>query len=80
MAQYVKQTEGLVFKAIVLSTFVVALSTLANHGYNVLLERFDNLVASNYGVLAESDDPQLRQAGQEVTSSYSSHRQNNQWA
>lgn len=64
------------FKAIVLSAFVVGVSTLANHGYTVLLEQLDNLVASSYGVLAESDDPQLRRAGQEVTSSYTSYHQN----
>jgi hypothetical protein len=65
------------FKALVLSSFVIGVAAWANHGYKILLEQIDQLVTSSYGSLSETDSPELRKTGDEITTSYFSYRANN---
>lgn len=64
------------FRAFVLSFFVLGITAWANYGYETLLAQIDNLVTNSYGSLAASPDPQLRATGQEITNDYFSYRQN----
>lgn len=65
------------FKAFMLSTFIIAAVSLANHGYQLLLSQLDSIVIRSYGLLSNSPEPELHQAGKQVTAGYLSYRHPN---
>lgn len=64
------------FKAAVLSGFIIATTVAVQEGYDALLASLDSYMTQSYGVLAESDDPSLRGDGQTITNRYQSIRKN----
>lgn len=66
--------RGFLFKAFVLSSFIIGVSAWVNYGYETLLKQIDGLVPASYGNLSELDSPELGQTGQEIINSYYSYR------
>lgn len=63
------------FKAVVLSSFILATAAIVKTGYAELLHALDLYVIGGYGRLSETGVPELQQTGQEITQQYAQYRQ-----
>lgn len=63
------------FKALILSSFIIATAGFVKAGYAALLNAMDSYVQNGYGQLDQIDSSESKQAGTEITQNYALYRQ-----